>query len=68
MKLYELTKGDLFKVDASGYETDIFEFDHVDGMYSYCTVKECPNNPEQVGYVAHLAAYAPVIKLPSSSG
>lgn len=68
MQLYELKKKDLFKVDSPNYEGNVFEFDHVDGMYSYCIVKESVGNPEQIGYVAHLAVYTPVIKLPSSSG
>lgn len=75
MKLYELKRDDLFKLDLKDDNVndvfgsdDIFRFEHVDGMYSFCYVVECPGNPEAIGSIAHIAAYAPVIKLPSSSG
>ena len=48
MKLYEISKGSKIKVDEG-----IVTFDHIDGMYSYCTcdwVKEGEYN------VAHLSA------------
>ena len=63
MKLYELTKGDKFKIkydDASvpEYTKDyVFEFSHVDGAYSVCF--------DQDGNIQHLAAYAPVIVVSS---
>lgn len=53
MKLYELTKGDSFKL-AGDDLSPVFIFDHVDGMYSYCT---CGTR------VVHLAAFAPVIRI-----
>ena len=71
MKLYELKKNDLFKLDAESYDGYVFKFDHVDGMYSVCHVAEGTKNSEGTGWigeVVHLAVYAPVIKLPSSSG
>lgn len=49
MKLYELNKGDYFKLN------DVeLRFDHVDGMYSVCY--------DIAGHVYHIAAFAEVEK------
>jgi len=62
--LYELNKGDSFtinydKVDESighipANKSDVFLFDHIDGMYSYCK--------DMAGNVVHFAAWTKVIK------
>jgi hypothetical protein len=51
IRLYELKKG--AKIDAAG-TGELITFDHVDGMYSYCTTAD--------GRVCHLAAYTPLTK------
>ena len=51
MKLYELSKGDKFKIPD--YE-DIFVFHNIDGMYSLCFVE---------GEIVHLSASTPVYKI-----
>jgi len=53
MKLYELEKGDTFRL-AEDDDSPIFTFEKVDGMYSRCFTVS--------GDLIHLAAYAPVIK------
>ena len=50
MKLFELKKGDRIIVDG-----EVVTFDHVDGMYSYCTVKS--------GDVVHFSVLTPVKKI-----
>lgn len=49
MKLYNLKRNSLFKIDGSD---TIYKFFHVDGMYSYCKTME--------GNVIHIAAYTDV--------
>lgn len=36
MKLYELPRESYFKIVEEGASDEVFYFDHVDGMYSYC--------------------------------
>ena len=65
MKLYELSKGDWFKitdeelkVPVAHDDVDLAEkywFGHVDGMYSYCKDKE--------GKLCHFAAWTEVEKV-----
>ena len=64
MKLYDLKRGDWFILeedckappDIGGYSAGTrFRFDHVDGMYSFCTDEH--NN------VYHPAAWADVLKV-----
>ena len=50
MKLFELKSGDKIMVDGV-----MVTFDHVDGMYSYCTLEN--------GEVAHLSVMTPVKKI-----
>ena len=50
MKLFELNKGDKIIVDGV-----TVTFDHVDGMYSYCTLEN--------GDVVHLSVMTPVKKI-----
>ena len=49
MKLYELTKGQQFVVADNKGRPIVLTFDHVDGMYSYCTDDE--------NRVYHVAAF-----------
>lgn len=63
MKLYDLKRGDLFKLleepqtppAATRAENKEYRFDHVDGMYSYITDAE--------GKVYHFAAWTEVEKV-----
>ena len=65
MKLYELSKGDWFKitdeelkVPVAHDDVDLDEtywFGHVDGMYSYCK--------DMAGNVVHFAAWTKVEKV-----
>ena len=50
MKLYDLRKGDKISVDG-----DLVTFDHLDGMYSYCTLEN--------GDVVHLSRFTPIKKI-----
>lgn len=65
-KLYDLRNGDKFKVvddedlkvppASNEFDlSDIFRFDHLDGMYSYCT--------DMKGTVHHFAAWTNVRKV-----
>lgn len=54
MKLYELNRGDYFKIGDSE-----FRFDHVDGAYSVCF--------DISGYVYHIKAYTEVEKCGDAS-
>lgn len=54
MKLYELKKGDRFQIIPKSEE--VFIFDHVDGMYSYCFWEDTKE-------VVHIAAFQEVEKL-----
>jgi hypothetical protein len=56
MKLFELTKGDKFKVvtEQSWYQDKVFEFVKIDGMYSITLLD---------GEIVHLAAYTTVEKV-----
>jgi hypothetical protein len=65
MKLYELKKGDKFRVIREnptiyiGQEfepEEVFIFDHVDGMYSYCFW-------EDTNEVVHIAVFQEVEKV-----
>jgi len=56
MKLYELSRNDLFRIDQEGCEDmPPLKFDHVDGMYSVCYNEE--------GQIVHVAAWTPVVKV-----
>lgn len=65
MKLYELTKGDHFKITDEELRTpvghdeidisDTYWFGHIDGMYSFC------KDPE--GKIVHFAAWTKVRKV-----
>lgn len=50
IRLYELHKGDIIKID-----NEEFIFEHLDGMYSYCT--------DKVGNVVNISAYTPLVKI-----
>jgi hypothetical protein len=50
--LYKLPNNSYIKSPITGH---VFHFDHIDGMYSYCT--------DMFGDVCHLVAFAPVIPL-----
>lgn len=65
MKLYELKKGDLFQVvtEDDTLASMTIRFNHLDGMYSYCTVEPDPYLKIEEPYVIHIAAYADVIKI-----
>lgn len=52
MKLYELTKGQQFVVRGPEGGPMVLTFDHVDGMYSYCT--------DQDNQLYHIAAFEDV--------
>lgn len=52
MKLYELTKGQQFVVRGPEGGPLVLTFDHVDGMYSYCT--------DEAKHVYHIAAFEDV--------
>ena len=54
MKLYELKRNDMFKIDGQE-DSPIIRFDHVDGMYSVCYIGE---------NLVHLSASTPVILIP----
>jgi hypothetical protein len=54
MKLYECPRESYIKVDHDSTGT-VYFFDHLDGMYSYCT--------DKYGNILHLAAYLDVIKV-----
>ena len=56
MKLYELKRGDKIKVDEG-----LITFDHIDGMYSYCTVDWSHTNGTDS--VIHLAASTELAKV-----
>lgn len=61
MKLWNLKRGDRFLVaDKPDSRLGPFVFDHVDGMFSYCTVEDGPNK----GKVVHVYAGEDVEKLP----
>jgi hypothetical protein len=49
MKLYELPRGTIIQTDRGP-----LTFDHIDGMYSYCTLED--------GSVVHLSAGTPIRK------
>jgi len=53
MKLYELEKGDTFRLEEDN-DSPLFTFEKVDGMYSRCFTV--------AGDLIHLAAYALVIR------
>jgi hypothetical protein len=61
MKLYDLKRGDKFKVIYEGEEIDeVLTFDRLDGCYSICF--------DTSNQINHIAAYAEVIlvkELPS---
>lgn len=50
MKLFEIEKGSKIKWDG-----EIITFQHLDGMYSYCTLEN--------GDVVHLSAMTPLRKI-----
>jgi hypothetical protein len=50
--LYKLPNNSYIKMPATDY---VLHFDHIDGMYSYCT--------NMFGDVCHIAAFTPVIPL-----
>jgi len=52
MKLYEVPRKTKIKVLEEGYEGQILNFSHIDGMYSFCT--------NHKGEVVHLAAWTDV--------
>jgi len=64
MKLYELKRGSVFKVDLPEWEDLEITLDHLDGMYSYCIAHD--ENGEEI--VVHVAASTPVklVKEPDS--
>ena len=51
MKLYELSKRGIW-VKPTEFDSEPVLFDHIDGMYSFCTNKR--------GEVVHLAAWTEV--------
>lgn len=53
MKLYDIKKGSKIYAELSD-GSDHLIFDHIDGMYSYCTTEK--------GGVIHLAAVTPLTK------
>lgn len=59
MRLYELPKGaKIFGLEPNGNKDDVVVFDHVDGMYSYCTYED-----DVLGECTlHLLASMPVVK------
>jgi hypothetical protein len=62
MKLYECKRGDRVVINDTDtnvppahrplYDTEVLTFDHIDGMYSYCT--------DDQGNVVHPAAWTEV--------
>jgi len=55
MKLYELQRGDKFRInDGSGFE-EVYTLERLDGMYSICLTKD--------NTVVHLAVWTPVKKV-----
>jgi hypothetical protein len=52
MKLYELEKGTMFSVIGG---QDVFQFDHIDGMFSVCYLGE---------NTVYIAAFAEVVPHP----
>ena len=55
---HHLPVRELYKCKPRSYvklDTDVFFFDHIDGMYSYCK--------DMAGNVIHLAAWTQVIPL-----
>lgn len=50
--LYKLPNNSYIKSTSTGH---VYHFDHIDGMFSYCT--------NMFGDVCHLAAFTPVIPL-----
>ena len=55
MKLLNLKRGDKIKV-----EEGLITFDHLDGMYSYCTADWIPEGSPNV---VHLSAVTPLEKV-----
>ncbi len=64
MKLYDLKRGDKIKAeclnDAGKKIGDWITFDHLDGMYSYCTVDGVPEGQHNV---IHLSVSTPLKKV-----
>lgn len=60
MKLYDIPKGSKIKEKCYNAEKkligDVIIFDHIDGMYSYCTI-------EGTKEVIHLSASTPLKKV-----
>jgi len=52
VRLYNCPRQSYIKIDHDSTRT-IYFFDHLDGMYSYCT--------DKYGNIVHLAAYIDVI-------
>lgn len=55
MKLFNLEKGDKFKL-AGDDNSPVFEFDHLDGMYSVCYTRDNRK-------IWNFAGYTPVIRV-----
>lgn len=58
MKLYNLDRGDKFKL-AGDDNSPVFEFDHLDGMYSVCYSLD----PYDYRDIIHFAGFTPVIRV-----
>lgn len=61
MKLYELEKGDKFKLAGDNLSPE-FIFDHIDGMYSLCYLFDHKKG-EVTANIVHLGASSPVIRI-----
>lgn len=64
MKLYDLPayrkeRPKIYGMSPGGHKNGYVEFDHIDGMYSYCVAFDGEGN--KLG-VCHLAAWTPLIK------
>jgi len=57
MKLYDLDKGDFFRL-AGDDNSPVIKFDHLDGMYSVCYLEKDGDFNELV----HLAGFTPVLR------
>lgn len=53
MRLFQIPKGSKIIEQCSDGSTYII-FDHIDGMYSYCTTEK--------GNIVHFSAYMPLLK------
>jgi len=58
MKLYEIPQGSKIRVTLNSGKKCFITFQHIDGMYSYCTLED--GDPDNV---VHLSAMTPLKKL-----